>query len=146
MHRNPVPTVDVIIYDQERIALIRRGQKPFKGQWALPGGFVEYGETVEEAAVRETREETNLDVRLVDVLGVYSAPDRDPRKHTISTVFVAEAVGGELMGGDDAADAAWLPLKSLDPSSLAFDHSTIVRDMIAWTDRRRAFWSTKERN
>ncbi len=146
MYKNPVPTVDAIIYDSGNIVLIRRGQEPFKGKWALPGGFVEYGETVEQAAIREMKEETYLDVRLIELLGVYSAPDRDPRKHTISTVFVAQPTKGELKGGDDASEAAWFSLETLDLSSLAFDHSQIVRDMIAWTEHHGTFWSTKQGN
>lgn len=146
MYQNPVPTVDAIIYEDGSIVLIRRGQEPFKGKWALPGGFVEYGETVEQAAIREMKEETNLDVMLIGLLGVYSAPDRDPRKHTISTVFVAEPIQGELREGDDASEAAWFSLETLDLSSLAFDHSQIVRDMIARTEDHGTFWSIKQRD
>jgi mutator protein MutT len=146
MHENPVPTVDVIINEGDRIVLIRRGQDPFAGKLALPGGFVEYGETVEQAAIREVKEETNLEIRLVELLGVYSDPNRDPRKHTISTVFIAEPLAGNLRGGDDAADAAWFSLSAIDLSLLAFDHSQIVRDMIDWMDYGRTSWSTKGEN
>ncbi|HEX9934565.1 MAG TPA: NUDIX hydrolase, partial [bacterium] len=88
---NPAPTADVIIEVTDRIVLIERKYPPTG--WAIPGGFVEYGETVEQAAVREAKEETSLDVALIHLLGVYSDPGRDPRSHTITTVFVGKAVG-----------------------------------------------------
>ncbi|MFV2082523.1 MAG: NUDIX domain-containing protein, partial [bacterium] len=101
--RNPFPTVDIVIeVDDAGIVLIKRKNPPHG--WAIPGGFVDYGESVEEAAVREAKEETALDVELVRLLGVYSDPDRDPRFHTVSTVFVARA-SGTPVGQDDAAEA-----------------------------------------
>lgn len=130
--RNPAPTVDiVIVHPQRGLVLVRRGKEPFG--FALPGGFVEYGESVETAAVREALEETSLQVRLTGLLGVYSAPDRDPRRHTMSTVFMAEAENPDaLCAGDDAADAAFYPLDAL--PWLVFDHQRIVahvRDVLA---------------
>lgn len=126
-HKNPFPTVDIIIVDQEKgIVLVERRFEPLG--WALPGGFVDYGESVESAAVREALEETNLTVRLEALLGVYSSPERDPRRHTISTVYIARPENPEAVhGGDDAATARFFPLHSL-PESLAFDHAKIVRD------------------
>lgn len=124
-HKNPVPTVDIIIELAERgIVLIRRANPPYG--WAIPGGFVDYGETVEQAAVREAAEETGLDVRLTRLLGVYSDPERDPRHHTISTVFVAEA-SGTPVGQDDAAEAAVFTEDNL-PEDIAFDHRRILSD------------------
>ena len=100
-HRNPVPTVDVIIeWDKGKIVLIHRKNPP--PGWALPGGFVDYGETLEEAAVREAREETSLEIRLVRQFHTYSRPDRDPRRHTISTVFIAQGQG-RPQAADDAS-------------------------------------------
>jgi 8-oxo-dGTP diphosphatase len=127
IHKRPAPTVDIIIHEPgQGIVLVRRRFPP--PGWALPGGFVEYGETVEEAAVRETREETNLDVTLTGLLGVYSDPQRDPRGHTISTVFTARAENpSALRGGDDAAEARFFPLDGL-PENLAFDHGRILHD------------------
>ena len=124
---NPSPTTDVVIHDPARgIMLIRRGRPPLG--YALPGGFIDEGEQAEQAARREMREETGLDVRLIGVLGVYSRPSRDPRFHTLSVVFVGGA-GAEAVpaAGDDAAEAAFFPLDAL-PSPLAFDHADIIRD------------------
>lgn len=122
--RNPVPTVDTIIEVPDGIVLIRRRHPPFG--WALPGGFVEYGETVEAAAVREAHEETNLQVSLTRLFGVYSDPRRDPRRHTIAVVFIGTATGVPV-GGDDAAEAAVFTAASL-PTPLAFDHGRILDD------------------
>lgn len=122
-------TVDGVLIDGERILLIRRGNDPFKGLWALPGGFVEYGETTEHAAVREVEEETGLRCEINRLVGVYSAPDRDPRGHTISIVYVMSVREGEMKAGDDAAGAEWHNLAEL-PEEIAFDHSDIIRDAL----------------
>jgi 8-oxo-dGTP diphosphatase len=124
-HRNPSPTVDVVILlPRDRVVLIERRNPP--PGWALPGGFVDEGETIEAAAVREAKEETGLDVRLEELLYVYSDPRRDPRKHTLSAVFLGRAVG-EPAGGDDAAQARAFAWDAL-PSPLAFDHAEILAD------------------
>lgn len=129
MHRNPVPTVDVILRDDEgRVLLIRRRNPP--PGWALPGGFVDYGETLEAAAVREAREETSLEVELVRQFHTYSDPRRDPRLHTVSVVFLARVVGGTLQAADDAADAAFFAPDGL-PEQMAFDHRSIIEDLVA---------------
>jgi ADP-ribose pyrophosphatase YjhB (NUDIX family) len=120
----PAPTVDIIIETSGGIVLIRRNNPPHG--WAIPGGFVDYGETVEHAAVREAKEETGLDVKLTGLLGVYSDPARDPRFHTISTVFTAKAEGVPA-GHDDAAEARIFSLDAL-PEPLAFDHAGILGD------------------
>jgi len=122
--RNPLPTADVIIEVGDRIVLVRRRHPP-EG-WAIPGGFVEAGETVESAAVREALEETGLPVRLTALLGVYSDPARDPRFHTVSTVYVGRAEGSPE-GGDDAAEARLFSEHDL-PSPIAFDHAKILTD------------------
>ena len=126
-YRNPVPTVDALIYDPRRgIVLIERKNPPHG--WALPGGFVDYGETVERACVREAKEETGLDVVLTGLLGVYSDPARDQRLHTMSVVFTAQAVDPEaLQAGDDAGRAVFFPLEAL-PAAIAFDHARIIAD------------------
>jgi len=123
MWKNPKPTVDIIIEVDERIVLIRRKNPPYG--WALPGGFVDYGECLEKAAVREAMEETGLNVRLKELLYVYSDPRRDSRQHTISAVFTGDA-SGTPEAGDDAAEAKLFTLSSL--PELVFDHAQIVED------------------
>ena len=123
-HKNPVPTVDIIIEVEGGIVLIERRNPPYG--WAIPGGFVDYGETVEAAALREAKEETGLDVVLTHLLGVYSDPSRDPRSHTISTVFVGTAKG-QPVADDDAADAGVFTAETL-PVKIAFDHREILDD------------------
>ncbi len=129
---NPVPTVDIIIEMKSRsegtgVVLILRKNDP--KAWALPGGFVDYGETLEEAAVREAKEETGLRVRALSQFHAYSDPRRDPRQHTISTVFIAKAVGNPRPA-DDAARAGIFTEENL-PSPLAFDHRKILEDYFA---------------
>jgi 8-oxo-dGTP diphosphatase len=124
----PKLMVDVVIPSEDgKVVLIRRGSEPFEGEWALPGGFVEVGETVEEAAVREAAEETGLAVEVARLVGVYSEPERDPRGHNVSVAFLVLALGGELAAATDASEAALL-----DPSSveLAFDHRRILDDAL----------------
>lgn len=123
-YRNPFPTVDIIIRINDRIVLIERRLEP-KG-WALPGGFVDYGESLEDAARREAREETGLDLKNLRQFGAYSDPQRDPRQHNISFVFTADGEG-VLQGGDDAAHAALFSLEDL-PAPLCFDHDKILAD------------------
>jgi 8-oxo-dGTP diphosphatase len=124
-HRHPAPTVDVVIaLPDDRVVLVSRRFPPLG--WALPGGFVDEGETVEAAAVREAREETGLVVTLTDLLGVYSDPRRDTRRHTMSTVFLGRA-SGQPSGGDDAAEARAFRWDGL-PSPLCFDHAEILAD------------------
>lgn len=123
-YRNPFPTVDIIIEIEGGIVLIKRKNPPHG--WAIPGGFVDYGESLEEAASREAREETSLNVELVSQLGAYSDPGRDPRQHTISVVFLARA-SGEPTASDDALETAVFDRNSL-PEQLAFDHKKILQD------------------
>jgi ADP-ribose pyrophosphatase YjhB (NUDIX family) len=123
-YRNPIPTVDIIIEYKGGIVLIKRKNEPVG--WAIPGGFVDYGETLESAAVREAKEETNLDVELIRQFHTYSDPKRDPRKHTISTVFIAKGYG-ELKPGDDALEAGVFTEANL-PEPIVFDHKEILRD------------------
>lgn len=123
--RNPAVTVDVIIeLPGGKIVLIKRKNPP--PGWALPGGFVDYGETLETAAIREAKEETSLDVTLVRQFHTYSDPARDPRGHTIATVFIARA-DGVPQAMDDAAEIGIFTRKRL-PAPLAFDHSQILDD------------------
>ncbi|MCE9572083.1 MAG: NUDIX hydrolase [Deltaproteobacteria bacterium] len=130
-YRNPLPTVDVLIELDGRpgtLVFIERGHEPHG--WALPGGFVDAGETVADAAIREAKEETGLDVELVELFHVYSDPARDPRRHTLSVVFIARATG-EPVGDDDATRADVAPADA-PPGALVFDHATIVSDYLTY--------------
>ena len=134
IYRNPKPTVDVVIELVDapgRIVLIERAHAPVG--LALPGGFVDEGEWLADAAVREAKEETGLDVELVELFHVYSDPGRDPRQHTVSTVFLGRARGMPV-GGDDAAACLVCDPHAL-PGALVFDHATIVADYLAYRAR-----------
>lgn len=123
----PSITVDGVLMRDKKILLIKRKNEPFKGKWALPGGFVEYGEKVEDAVIREFREEVGIEAKIKKLLGVYSDPSRDPRGHTISIVFILDAKGTPK-AGDDAIDAKFFDIDKLPP--LAFDHDKIIEDAV----------------
>jgi len=125
VYQNPIPTVDIIIeVESKGVVLIKRKNPPYG--WAIPGGFVDYGESLEEAAVREAKEETNLDVKLIRQFHTYSDPIRDPRHHSISTVYVAKAKGLPK-AKDDAIDIGIFSESNL-PEKIAFDHRSILKD------------------
>jgi len=120
--------VDAVVIEGGKVLLIRRARPPFKGRWALPGGFVEEGESAEEAVVREALQETGVRVAVKGLIGVYSSPERDPRG-TIAVAFLCSPTGpSSPRGGDDARAAGWFPLSSLPP--LAFDHAKIIHDAL----------------
>lgn len=127
-YNNPVPAVDLIIEIGDRGLVLIERRNPPPG-WALPGGFVEVGETLEQAAIREAKEETCLDVELLGQFHTYSDPKRDPRMHCISTVFVARATGTPR-AEDDAKSVALYPKDQL-PAVLAFDHRKILEDFLS---------------
>lgn len=131
VYRNPVPTVDIIIEIGGSIVLIERKNPPYG--WALPGGFVDYGESFETAAQREASEETGLTVSGLSQFRTYSEPDRDPRQHTASTVFIAQAEG-QPKAGDDAGKAELFQRDNL--PELAFDHAKILADYYRFKDGR----------
>jgi 8-oxo-dGTP diphosphatase len=131
-YRNPIPTVDIIIELPDGIVLIARKNEP--PGWALPGGFVDYGESLEQAAVREAAEETSVGISDLTLLGCYSDPSRDARFHTISTVFVAHG-RGTPKAGDDAAQVEVFPPGNL-PAPLCFDHRQILDDYLRFKSRR----------
>lgn len=114
---------DALIIEGNRILLIKRGKEPFRGKWAIPGGFLEEKETLEQCCVREAKEETGLEVEVEGLLGVFSEPGRDPRG-TVGVVFFCKRVSGEIQGGDDAEEAKWFSLDKL--PEMAFDHGKII--------------------
>ena len=130
--RTPKVTVDAWIRDRRgRVLLIRRGRPPFEGRWGLPGGFCEWKETTERCCAREAEEETGLKVRVGELRGVYSRPDRDPRGHNVTVVYAARPLRGKAVGGDDAAEARWFDERELRRTKFAFDHGEIVREQLA---------------
>jgi 8-oxo-dGTP diphosphatase len=127
--KTPLLTVDCVVFDASgALLLIERGHEPFKGCYALPGGFVDVGETVEQAALRELKEETGASGRVVRLIGVYSEPSRDPRGHNVSAALLVEWDGSAVSGGDDAASAAFV--SDWREKTLAFDHAQIVADAL----------------
>ena len=127
-YRNPLLTVDIIIEIDQHIVLIKRKNPPYG--WALPGGFVDYGESLEASAVREAKEETCLDIDLIEQFHTYSAPDRDPRHHTVTTVFLAQA-SGDPKASDDAKSIGMFTKDTL-PDPIAFDHNRILDDFFRY--------------
>ncbi len=128
--KTPLLTVDaVILYNNKDIILIRRKNPPFQGDFALPGGFVDIGETVENACIREAQEETNLKVKITKLIGIFSDPKRDPRGHTVTIAFLCEPVDKrrKLKALDDAADVEIVPLIEIPKLKLAFDHMEIIK-------------------
>jgi 8-oxo-dGTP diphosphatase len=136
--RGPRLTVDAWIRDRNgRVLLVSRGRPPFLGHWGLPGGFCEWRETTEDCCARETLEETGLTVRVGELLGVYSRPDRDPRGHNVTVLYAARPLKGRARGGDDAAEARWFSPRDLSKLAFAFDHREIVLEQLARDRARR---------
>ena len=126
-YQNHVQTVNILIIRNNQICLVKRNIEPYVGQIALPGGYVDYGETVEVVAIREAKEETGLTIQLISLLGVYSDPDRNPSKHTISTCFIATTKQEEL-GGDDEGEQFCVSINEI--PALAFDHDKMIEDYV----------------
>jgi 8-oxo-dGTP diphosphatase len=162
-HKNPVPAVDFIIINdgdnnKSKILLVTRKNDPFKGLLSIPGGFINAGETAEDAMRREAKEETSLIVEPIAILGVYSDPRRDPRMHTLSVTFITKIVEGKEDASDDAAALKWVNTEDeldslIESKRIAFDHSKILYDFKKWLKSSRAsvdssscltFWSTKK--
>jgi 8-oxo-dGTP diphosphatase len=163
--KNPVPAVDFIIINDgdennnnSKILLVTGKNDPFKGMLSIPGGFINAGETAEDAMRREAKEETSLVVELIAILGVYSDPRRDPRLHTLSVTFITRIVQGNEDASDDAAALKWVKTEHeldslIESKRIAFDHSKILNDFKKWLKSSRAsvnnssscltFWSTK---
>jgi 8-oxo-dGTP diphosphatase len=131
-YRNPALAVDAAVRRGDQVLLIQRGNEPWKGAWALPGGFVDYGENPTDAVLRELQEETGLNGRIIRLLDAKGDPNRDPRKHIVSIVYLIEAEG-EPVGGDDAADARFWPIELVLDGELpiAGDHMEILRDWLS---------------
>jgi 8-oxo-dGTP diphosphatase len=127
-YKKPTLTADGVVIIDDQVVLIRRGKEPYKGYFALPGGIVEYGESIENCVVRELEEETGLRTEILDMVGTYSDPERDPRGHFVSVVFHLAKIGGDIESGDDAAEVKLFPLDQL--PEMAFDHSQILKDFI----------------
>jgi 8-oxo-dGTP diphosphatase len=123
-------TADAVVFSTDRVLLVRRGNPPFKGSFALPGGFVEGRESCEDAALRELAEETGLTGRITGLVGVYSEPGRDPRGPTCTAAYLIERTGGRLRAGDDAASARFLSISRARTEGLAFDHDRMLADAL----------------
>lgn len=126
-YKTPKLTTDGAIIKDGKILLIRRKNEPFKGKWALPGGFVEYREKVEDAIIREVKEETGLITKIKEIFGIYSDPNRDPRGHTVTIVFLLNIITGKLNAEDDADSVKFFNLNKL--PDLSFDHRIIIEDI-----------------
>ena len=133
---------DAIVEKNSKILLVKRAISPFKGTWGFPGGRLEDGETIEHTALRELKEETNVKAKLIDILGVYTDPKRDPRG-IWAVVFVAKYISGKAKGGDDAALAKWVPIKDIFKLKLGFDHKKILQDYLKWKKNKGTYWSIK---
>ena len=130
-YKIPSLTADIFIFDDDfNFILIKRKNDPYKDCWALPGGFVEYGESVETAAIREAKEETSMDVELKNLVNVYSKPDRDPRGHTITVAFTAKGDMSKRKADSDAKEIAIFSAEHLDEIDIAFDHRQIIKDCL----------------
>ena len=130
-YKIPSLTADIFIFDDEfNFILIKRGNDPYKDCWALPGGFVEYGESVETAAIREAKEETSIDVELVDLVNIYSKPDRDPRGHTVTVAYTARGDFSSKRADSDAKDIGIFSKDEIDEIDIAFDHRQIIEDCL----------------
>jgi len=132
-YKNPYPTVDIIIEYGDGIILVERKNPPYG--WAIPGGFVDYGESLPSAAIREANEETSLNIELIEQFYTYSRPDRDPRFHTVSTVYIAKG-HGELRGADDALRARVFREDNL-PDEIVFDHRDILNDYFIYKKTKK---------
>jgi ADP-ribose pyrophosphatase YjhB (NUDIX family) len=144
MSREMAVAADVIVRYKGKILLVKRGIEPYKGRFCFPGGGHEKWERIEETAKREVKEETGLDVELKEILGVYSDPERDPRAHTLSVVFIADSNTDKARAGDDAVDLKWIEPGKINIDELAFDHGKILKHYLQWLEKRGTFWSSKD--
>ena len=143
-YKNPAPTVNIILEKEGKIVLVKRLIEPYLNKLALPGGYVDYGETVEDAVIREAQEETGLDVCLMEIVGVYSDPLRNPFKHTISTLFVANPLDLNFKDSSEG-EVILFSLQEALKLDLAFDHNKMLLDFMKWKEEKGTYWSGKER-
>jgi ADP-ribose pyrophosphatase YjhB (NUDIX family) len=147
-NKNPIPMVDVIIEKDSQVFLVKRKKEPFLGKMVMPGGSINEGEKVEEAVIREVKEETALIIEIHSILGVYSDPARDPRGHRMSTVFIGQIPSNsnkkEPEAGSDAEATKWVNLKDIKEVDFGFDHKKILSDYLEWKQSNQTFWSSKE--
>ncbi len=129
-YKAPALAVDAIVLKDQKILLIRRAKEPFKDCYALPGGFVECGESCEDAIKREVFEETGIEIEIIDLLGVYSHPNRDPRGHVVSICYIAKYKSGTLKISEETSDLGFFDLKDILKMNLAFDHKEIIKDFV----------------
>jgi len=130
-YKIPSLTADIFIFDDDfNFILIKRLNDPYRDCWALPGGFVEYGESVETAAIREAKEETSIDVELIDLVNIYSKPNRDPRGHTVTVAYTAKGDLDSMKADSDAKDIGVFNINDLNGINIAFDHEQIIRDCL----------------
>ena len=130
-YKIPSLTTDIFIFDDDfNFILIKRKNDPYKDCWALPGGFVDYGESVETAAIREAKEETNIDIELKGLVNVYSDPDRDPRGHTVTVAYIAKGNMSDMKAESDAKEIAVFSQEKLYEINIAFDHAKIIKDCL----------------
>jgi len=141
-YKSPKVAVDPLIVKGNKIILSRRAIEPFKGMLEFPGGMVEYGEAVEHAVVREVKEETGLDVKVKEILGVYSEKSRDPRFHALTVAFVVEPIGGRLRGSIEG-EPHWFDINKIKSKKLGFDHTKILKDYLKWKRKKGTYWSAK---
>ncbi len=135
MKKYPKITVDaLILLENESIILIKRKNWPFKDYWAIPGGFVELGETLENAVIREAKEETSLDVEPIKIISIYSDPNRDPRGHVITAAFFCKKLGGTMKADSDAKAIKIFNRKEVENINMAFDHAKILSDFFKFLD------------
>ncbi len=142
-HKTSSIAVDIIVENSGKVLLIKRNEEPFIGKLALPGGHVEYNERVEDAAIREMKEETGFLVKPIHILGVYSARDRDPRIHTITICFISSILGGKFKPNEEVKEVKWVNLNQISRSKMAFDHKKIINDYLKWKRNKKTYWSSK---
>jgi len=146
-YMNPIPGIDAIIPNKKnQILLIKRKNNPFKNFLSLPGGFVNYGEKVEDALKREIKEEVSLNIEPLEILGVYSDPSRDPRGNIMSIVFICLMIDDlKDKSTNDLEEIYWINFKESDNYDLAFDHKIILQDYSNWRFQKSTYWSSKLR-